>query len=58
MINSLELSYGAIDFLIAESGQLNFLENNPTGDWIWIERQTKLPITKAVVGLIKKVGAY
>jgi glutathione synthase/RimK-type ligase-like ATP-grasp enzyme len=58
MINSLGLSYGAIDFLITEDGQLNFLEINPTGDWIWIERQTKLPITKAVVDLIKKVGAY
>jgi glutathione synthase/RimK-type ligase-like ATP-grasp enzyme len=58
MINSLGLSYGAIDFLITEGGQLNFLEINPTGDWIWIERQTKLPITKAIVDLIKKVGAY
>jgi glutathione synthase/RimK-type ligase-like ATP-grasp enzyme len=58
MINSLGLRYGAIDFLKTEDGQLNFLEINPTGDWIWIERQTKLPITRAVVDLIKKVGAY
>jgi glutathione synthase/RimK-type ligase-like ATP-grasp enzyme len=58
MINSLGLSYGAIDFLITEGGQLDFLEINPTGDWIWIEHQTKIPITKAVVNLIKKVGAY
>jgi glutathione synthase/RimK-type ligase-like ATP-grasp enzyme len=58
MINSLGLSYGAIDFLITEDGQLEFLEINPTGDWIWIEQQTKIPITKAVVDLIEKVGAF
>jgi glutathione synthase/RimK-type ligase-like ATP-grasp enzyme len=58
MINSLGLRYGAIDFLRAEDGQLDFLEINPTGDWIWIERQTKLPITKAVVDLIKKTRSF
>ena len=58
MIKSLGLSYGAIDFLIDEDGKLNFLEINPTGDWMWIERQTKLPVTKAVVDLIKKMGSY
>lgn len=58
IINSLGLSYGAIDFLMDDGGQLIFLEINPTGDWNWIEHQTKLPITKAVVDLIKKVGSY
>ena len=58
MIKSLGLNYGAIDFLITENGKLNFLEINPTGDWMWIERQTKLPVTKAVVDLIKKMGSY
>jgi glutathione synthase/RimK-type ligase-like ATP-grasp enzyme len=58
LIKSLGLSYGAIDFLITEDDQLNFLEINPTGDWMWIERETKLPITNAVVNLIKKMGSY
>jgi glutathione synthase/RimK-type ligase-like ATP-grasp enzyme len=53
LTESLGLVYGAIDFVIDEDGKLFFLEVNPTGDWLWIERETKLPITKAVVDLIE-----
>jgi hypothetical protein len=53
LIKSLGLKYGAIDLVIDENDRLNFLEVNPTGDWVWIERETKLPITEAIVDLIE-----
>lgn len=55
LVKSLGLDYGAIDFVMDENGKLFFLEVNPTGDWLWIERKTKLPITRAVVDLIEYV---
>jgi glutathione synthase/RimK-type ligase-like ATP-grasp enzyme len=53
LIKSLGLRYGAIDFIKDDNGHLVFLEINPTGDWYWIERKTKLSITKAMVNLIE-----
>lgn len=55
LIKSLGLHYGAIDFVTDEDGKLFFLEVNPTGDWLWIEHETKLPITRAVVDLLEDV---
>ena len=52
-LGSLGLKYGAIDFILDTNEILYFLEVNPTGDWVWIERQTKLPITQALVDLIE-----
>jgi glutathione synthase/RimK-type ligase-like ATP-grasp enzyme len=48
--------YGAIDFIIDEYGKLFFLEVNPTGDWLWIENETKLRIRRAVVDLLEQVA--
>lgn len=53
LIDSLGLLYGAIDLLIDKDGKLFFLEVNPTGDWLWIEHQTNVPITSSVVNLIE-----
>jgi hypothetical protein len=35
------LRFGAFDLLIAESGELIFLEVNPDGDWLWYERKAR-----------------
>lgn len=53
LINSLCLKYGAIDFVVDENDHLYFLEVNPTGDWLWIENQTGIQITEAIVDLIE-----
>lgn len=55
LVKSLGLDYGAIDFVVDENAKFYFLEVNPTGDWLWIEDKTKLPITRAVVDLIENV---
>jgi glutathione synthase/RimK-type ligase-like ATP-grasp enzyme len=52
MMKSLGLRYGAFDFIIDMNNQAHFLEINLTGDWYWIEHETKLPITDAMVNLM------
>jgi len=42
------LVYGAFDFIITPEGKLIFLEVNPSGQWLWIERLIKLPISEAI----------
>jgi glutathione synthase/RimK-type ligase-like ATP-grasp enzyme len=56
LIKKLGLRFGAIDFLVDKNDRLIFLEVNPAGDWYWIEKQTRLPITNAVVDLIEKLA--
>ena len=51
LIKSFGLDYGAIDFIKSDD-KLYFLELNPTGSWLWIEQDTKQPITHTVVDLI------
>ncbi len=51
------LKYGAFDFIVDEKGQSHFLEINPTGDWYWIEHDTKMPITDTMVNLIESLAS-
>ncbi|HVX01902.1 MAG TPA: hypothetical protein VHA09_01995, partial [Nitrososphaera sp.] len=56
IVKALGLRYGAIDFIRNEiDNSLTFLEVNPTGDWIWIERRTNQEITRAVADLIESL---
>ncbi|MFF0401856.1 MvdC/MvdD family ATP grasp protein [Streptomyces sp. NPDC005248] len=41
------LRFGALDFSVDRSGAWWFLENNPAGQWMWIEKDTGLPIADA-----------
>jgi glutathione synthase/RimK-type ligase-like ATP-grasp enzyme len=47
------LQYGAIDLVRDTHDRLIFLEINPTGDWLWIEQHTGLPITEAMTDLLE-----
>ncbi len=42
------LLYGAIDFIMTPRGELVFLEVNPAGQYLWIEKLTGLPISAAI----------
>lgn len=57
IMNKFDLKYGALDFVLDDKNQLYFLEVNPTGDWYWIERDTKMPITDTFVSLIENLAA-
>ena len=48
-LNELGLVYGCFDFLLIPGGEYVFLELNPSGQWGWIEHETRAPITEANV---------
>lgn len=47
-VKMLGLRYGAIDLVLDTAGKFWFLENNPNGQWAFIEAETRQPIGKAL----------
>ena len=52
LIERLELCYGAIDMILTPDGRYVFLEINPSGQYLWIEMETGLPISAAICDLL------
>jgi glutathione synthase/RimK-type ligase-like ATP-grasp enzyme len=52
LVERLGLCYGAIDMIVTPDGRYVFLEINPNGQWLWIERYTGLPISEALCDLL------
>lgn len=52
MVKDLSLQFGAIDLIKTKSGDYVFLEINPNGQWVWIENETGLPISDAIIKLL------
>lgn len=48
----LGLCYGAIDLVLTTDERYAFLEINPSGQYLWVEEATGLPITAAVADLL------
>ncbi|MEP7031215.1 MAG: MvdC/MvdD family ATP grasp protein [Pseudolabrys sp.] len=46
------LNFGAFDFIVTPDGRYVFLEVNPAGQYMWVEAETKLPITAALVDVL------
>jgi hypothetical protein len=49
----LNLKFGALDIILDKKGTWWFLENNPNGQWAYIEEATGLPIGKALADLLQ-----
>lgn len=49
IVKNLGLSFGAIDMIKNKKGDFVFLEINPNGQWAWIEIDTGLEISNAIV---------
>lgn len=49
MLAELGLVYGAFDFIRTPSGNLVFLEINPTGEWAWLEDKLNFPMRDAFI---------
>lgn len=49
IVKNLNLSFGAIDMIKDKRGNYTFLEINPNGQWAWIESQTGLKISDAII---------
>ena len=52
-VRELGLQFGAIDMLVDKNGKWWFLENNPNGQWAYIEHATGQPIGKAIAKLLE-----
>lgn len=46
------LSYATIDLIVTPDGDYVFLELNPSGQYLWVEQRTGLPISAAIVDLL------
>lgn len=47
-----EMLYGAMDFIVTPTGRYVFLENNPFGQYLWLEEATGLPMSRAMADLL------
>jgi hypothetical protein len=47
-LKKMHLNFGCFDFLVTENDEYVFLECNSNGQWLWIEQETSLPISKAI----------
>lgn len=45
----LGLAFGAYDLIVNRDGEPVFLEVNPMGQWLWLEKATGVPITNTLV---------
>lgn len=52
LMSRLHLVYGAIDMRVTPEGRFVFLEINPSGQWLFMEEPTGLPITEAFCQLL------
>jgi len=43
-VRQMGLVFGCIDLILTPAGNYVFLENNPNGQWHWVERMTGLPL--------------
>lgn len=52
LMANLGLIFGAIDMIVTPNGEYVFLEVNPSGQWLWIEQLTGMPISRAIAELL------
>jgi len=48
LMNALDITYGALDFIVTKNDEWIFLEVNSMGQWLWIEDLTGLEISKGI----------
>jgi glutathione synthase/RimK-type ligase-like ATP-grasp enzyme len=53
-VKKLGMQFGAIDMLVDKDGTYWFLENNPNGQWAYIEDATGQPIGRAIAQLLER----
>ena len=49
MMEDFSLNFGAFDFIVTPEDKWVFLEVNPNGQWLWLEHNMKLDISKEIV---------
>lgn len=41
-----------MDFIVTPEGEYYFLENNPFGQYLWLEIETGIPLTETMCNLL------
>ena len=54
LTHKLNLNYSAIDLILDSNDNYVFLEINPNGQWAWLEKRLKFPISKTIVDILVK----
>lgn len=57
VLRELGLTYGAFDLCLDQDGQYIFLEVNPAGQWLWMEKGLDLPISQQIARLLAGLDA-
>jgi putative peptide maturation system protein len=52
LVRRLGLRFGALDLILTPDGRYVFLEINPNGAWLWMQRTTGLPIGAAIADVL------
>ena len=48
LMKQFSIPFGALDFVVSPEGEWYFLEVNPSGQWLWIEDLTGMPISHTI----------
>lgn len=49
LMDDFNLAFGAFDFIVTPENEWIFLEVNPNGQWLWLEKSLKLDISKKII---------
>jgi glutathione synthase/RimK-type ligase-like ATP-grasp enzyme len=52
LVQTYDLRFAAIDFVLTCDGRFDFLELNPNGQWAWLEDATGVPLCAAMADLL------
>jgi hypothetical protein len=51
-MNHEQLNFSAFDFAVTDDNKYYFLENNPNGQWLWLELETGIDISSSLIDLL------
>lgn len=51
-LHRMHLNFGCFDFILTPDGEYVFLECNPNGQWLWIEHETGMQISKGIAEVL------
>lgn len=52
------LQYSSVDFILTKGGEYVYLEQNPNGQFMWLEPATNLPLAEAMANLLLDPEGY
>ncbi len=58
LVRQFGLQYSSVDMILTPEGEYVFLELNPTGQFLWTEPKTGLPLAEAMANLLHYPEAY